>query len=74
MRVFPGKQEEKITYVIVAFVMGLGIGLIAKLQSVPKELLIPAIATLFAAFLGAWAAFVLEAKRRKEGRETGARA
>lgn len=68
MSIFPSKHERTITVAILSFCMGLGVAFITSAGGAKTEDLIPAAFTLFAAFLGAWIAFSLEANARKQER------
>lgn len=64
MHVFPTDREKLVTYVIASFLIGVGVGLAAVFDDLDSKVVIPAIATLVAAFIGAWIAFALESKSR----------
>lgn len=65
MKVFPSINELRITAVIVAFMFGAVLGIFAGAKISDTNILLPAVATLAAAFLGAWAAYKLEDNKRK---------
>lgn len=62
MNLFPTKNEKLITATIIAFVVGLLIGLATKLNV--KEFS-SGLITLFAAFIGAYSAFLLQNKKQE---------
>lgn len=68
MVIFPSKHERTITIAILSFCLGLSLGLATSVGGASAKDLIPAAFTLFAAFLGAWVAFSLEANSRKRER------
>lgn len=63
MNLFPTKNEKLITATIIAFVIGLLIGLATKLNV--KEFSAGLI-TMFAAFIGAYSAFLLQNKKQEK--------
>lgn len=63
MNLFPSKNEKLITTVIISFVAGLLIGLATKLN---VQEFSAGLITLFAAFLGAYSAFLLQNKKQEE--------
>ncbi len=65
MPIFPSDNEKVITIAIVAFFSGVLIGIFVSTSIADQSILIPAIATLAAAFLGAGAAYKLEGNKRK---------
>lgn len=81
MHIFPTENEKIITGLIIAFLLGLGIGLATVFEHINiKDIfytlftvfeqqsikdIIPVLGTLVAAFLGAWTAFLLESRSRK---------
>lgn len=64
MTIFPSENEKKITLAIIAFLLGLGVGIISIALSDSKNQLTEVLGTLFAAFIGAWTAFKLENRSR----------
>lgn len=65
MTIFPSNNEKVIATSIVAFFTGAFLGLFVSTSITDQSILIPAIATLAAAFLGAGAAYKLEGNKRK---------
>ncbi len=63
MKIFPGQNEKLITAVIFSFLFGLIGGLATKLEA--KEFL-TSLVTLFAAFAGAYSAFLLQNKKQEK--------
>jgi hypothetical protein len=63
MKIFPGKNEKLLTATIIAFCIGISIGLVASLNLSDR---VNAIATLLAAGVGAYIAFYLSDLRRKK--------
>lgn len=61
---FPSKHEQLITAVLIAFTTGTLAGFSTVTLDADASSLLPAIAALAAAFLGAWTAFHLENKSR----------
>ncbi len=71
MNIFPSTNEKLITIAIVSFLSGAVVGLFASVKITDQRILLPAIATLTAAFLGAWAAYKLQDnKNKREYEET----
>lgn len=67
MKIFLFKHKKLITKIGIAFLLvGLLLGLPINTNRNLIEYLLPAIATLFAAFLGAWYAFKLQNQREEE--------
>lgn len=64
MKVFPSKNENVITVAIISFLIGAIAGLFAGVKITDTNILLPALATLVAAFLGAWAAYKLEDNKK----------
>ncbi|MCG7978164.1 MAG: hypothetical protein N0E58_08505 [Candidatus Thiodiazotropha endolucinida] len=65
MKVFPSNNEKIITSSIVVFFTGAFLGLFLSTSITDQSILISAIATLAAAFLGAGAAYKLEGNKRE---------
>ena len=68
MKIFPTENEKIITVAIVAVSIGLIVGLLVGSRVTDSNVLITSLATLGAAFVGAWFAYKLQdkAKRRQE--------
>ncbi len=66
--IFPTPHEEKLTFIIISFLIGLVFGIILLLKSVLINDLLPAFATLLAAFFGSWLAYKLQqvSKQKEE--------
>jgi hypothetical protein len=66
--VFPTENERRITFVILASIIGLILGLVVGAKTGSLSEYLPPLVTLVAAFLGAWTAYLLQEKkeRRKE--------
>lgn len=62
MKIFPTKHEKLITVAVLAFLIGMVLGLIAKVEA--KDLF-TGFVTLFAAFMGAYSAFALQNKKQE---------
>lgn len=62
MKIFPTKNEKLITLVIISFVSGLSLGLLTKLDA---QIIFTAVVTLFAAFVGAYSAFLLQNRKQE---------
>jgi len=65
MTVFPTNHERLITFTIVAFLAGCMLVFFASASITEINILLPALATLVAAFVGAWAAYKLEDNKKK---------
>lgn len=65
MEIFPSQNDKNITIAIVSTCIGMAIGFIARSDITDKNILITSIATLSAAFFGAWLSFKLQENRRK---------
>ncbi len=65
MQVFPSNNEKVITVAIITFLIGALFGIFGATIITNQNILIPAIATLAAAFLGAGAAYKLEDNKKK---------
>ncbi|MCG6939011.1 MAG: hypothetical protein LJE83_12680 [Gammaproteobacteria bacterium] len=64
MKIFPSNNERVITVAIIAFLFGVLLGIFSATKITDQSILIPAFATLVAAFLGAVSAYKLEEKKR----------
>lgn len=69
MNIFPSSNEKRITLVILSFFLGnfTGLVLLGKLDS---GILITSLATVTAAFIGAWSAYKLESTSKMRKKET----
>lgn len=65
MAIFPTQNEKNITIAIVSVCIGLITGLIVGSNITDKNILITSLATLSAAFFGAWLSYKLQDNRRK---------
>lgn len=65
MKIFPTKNEQLITVTILSFLIGSLVGVFSSSLISDKSLFLPAIATLAAAFIGAWAAYKLQDNKNK---------
>lgn len=68
MKLFPSENEKIITTALVAVCIGLVVGLLLGFKTTNSNVLITSLATLGAAFIGAWFAYKLQdnSKRREE--------
>jgi hypothetical protein len=66
MKIFYSKHERNITIVLITFISGVILGLLTNIEKDPLELIIPALTTLVAAFLGAYFAFRFQNNREEE--------
>ncbi len=65
MKIFPSNNEKVITIGIVSFSFGTILGLFVGVKITDINILLPALATLVAAFFGAWTAYKLEDNKKK---------
>lgn len=68
MNIFPGNNEKVITSIIIAFLLGAGIILISNIEEDTSKIILSTIATLAAAFFGAYYAFSLQNQKQLEER------
>lgn len=66
MKTFYSKNERNITTLLLIFILGAALGLLTKIDKDSLELIIPALTTLVAAFLGAYFAFRFQNKKEEE--------
>lgn len=79
MKVFWSKHKSTIALVVFAFLLGAAAGFLIQIEEESLEIVVPALTTLLAAFLGAWFAFRLqnnkeENKKHQENIEAANRA
>lgn len=65
MEIFPSSNERVVTISIVSIYIGLIIGLFIGAKITDKNIIITSLATLSAAFFGAWLSYKLQDNRRK---------